>query len=477
MGARTGAEYIDSLRDHREIWANGQRVEDVTTFEPFAGSIRGMAGYFDYQHRYAADCLDGDGLSVSHLVPSSLEDLHTRQRALERLSRYSMGMLGRTPDYVNVTFAGYAGLRDTWSATGNDAGYDNLVRFQREVATRDLALTHSIVHPVVDRRIAEFAGINRELALRKVGETSDSIVVSGARLLATLGPFADEMAVYPGTPIGPEDADLALAFSVPMNTPGMKILCRDHFGGSGSRFDRPFSTRFDEQDAFVVFDEVHVPKARVFCDGFPAVYNGARANGWIANIMQQTTTRALVKLQFAYELCVRMAELTGQLEREETAAQLGELWSYGEITRATLTGALAGARDYGNGTWFCDEGPFVALRPTMPGWMSRVNEIIKTIGSQNLLVTPAEADFADSSIGQLIDRYLLSADGTDARERTRVFRTAWDFVGSALGGRIELYERLYLASASRTFRIAQRWAQERPGDSMLEEFFQQVDTE
>ena len=240
-------------------------------------------------------------------------------------------------------------------------------------------------------------------------------------------------------------------------------------------FDAPFSSRFDEQDAFVIFDEVEVPKTRVFCDANPEVFNTVMRRGWTGNIMQQTVIRALVKLEFAYELANRMAEVTGQQERSETTQMLGELWSYAELTRSALKAAEDGAFDYGDGTWICDERPFIALRPTMPGWMVRVNDILKQIGSHNLLATPTRSDFRDASIQSELAHFLRGADDHSAEERARLFRTAWDMAGSALGGRVELYERFYLASAPRNYSLAHRMAQIGRDWSAVPEFWAATD--
>ena len=474
MAARTGAQYIDGLHDDRSIWVDGERVSDVTDYPGFTGSLKGLAGFFDWQHSHANECLS-DGENISHRIPRCLDDLSRRHVGLERLARYSAGMLGRTPDYVNVTFAGFAGQPGIWKQAGNDQGYENLIAFQREAAERDLALTHTIIHPIVDKRVRDYEGENRRLALNKVDETAESIVVSGARILATLGPFADELTVYPGHPIPTDQPELALAFSVPMNAPGLKVICRDHYGVNSGGFDRPFSSRFDEQDAFIVFDEVEIPKCRVFCDGLPEVYNSALGHGWTGNIMQQTSIRAQVKLEFAYELATRMAVATGQNERPDVAQLLGELWSYAELTRSAVHTAESQAFDYGDGTWFCDERPFVALRPTMPGWMVRANEILKLIGSHNLLATPAAADFDDEELKPILDKYLKGAAGMNAKDRSRLFRTAWDFVGSALGGRTELYERFYLASSARMYGAAHALAQRDREWEAVPTFWSQTD--
>ncbi|MGH2588535.1 MAG: 4-hydroxyphenylacetate 3-hydroxylase N-terminal domain-containing protein, partial [Dehalococcoidia bacterium] len=364
-----------------------------------------------------------------------------------------LGLMGRSPDYLNVTLAGVAGRSDVWAINGNEQGAANLLAFQQEVAGRDLCLTHAIVNPTVDKAIPEQAAGDGEIVVHKVEDTANGILVRGARALATLAPFADEMFVYPGQPIAKDAGRYALAFSVPINTPGLKVMCRDSFSLPSNRFDHPFSSRFDEQDAVVIFDNVEVPRERLFLDGDPEIYNKVMATGWTANIMQQTTIRAWVKLEFAYELVTRMVEVLNAAN-PSTNEQLGEIWSYAELTRAVVRAAEADAYEWGNGTWFCDERPFRAIRPTLPRWFPRVNEIIKLVGAHNLLATPTAAELANPELRSLIEQYYQGAGGVSAEERIKVFRAAWDFAGTALGGRNELYERFYLASAARMYQVA-----------------------
>jgi aromatic ring hydroxylase len=481
MGARRGKEYLEGLRDGREVWLGAKRV-DVAEHPAFAGTRAGLAGYFDWQHRYADECLmedreTGERIGVSHLIPKSTEDLHRRAVALERLAKYSAGSLGRTPDYVNVTTAGFAGRLDVFGINGNTRAVAALTKFQREVALQDLALTHTIVHPVVDKTVDDVAGVNGELALRIVDRSPRGITVRGARLLATLGPFADELFVYPGQPL-PKTADpsFALAFSVPMATRGLVTICRDHYGTSGATADKPFSSRFDEQDAFIVFDDVVVPWERVFIDGDIDIYNKIMGSGWVGNVMQQTSIRAAVKLEFAYELASRMVEAQNAGGRSDNQQMLGELWCYSALVRAALKGAEAGAREYGNGTWFCDDRPFRALRSMVPGWMARANEILKLVGAHNLIATPEAAAFEQPELAPKLERYLPGSRGMAARDRAALFRTAWDFVGSALGGRNELYERFYLASVSRTLSLNHMLAQREQAWNAVPEFIERSKT-
>lgn len=464
MTARTGQQYLEGLKDDRTVWLGKEKV-DVLGHPAFAGSLGGMAGYFDWQHAHADDCLTpdpdtGKPMSASLIVPSSAEDLQRRHRAFDRFARYSNGMLGRTPDYVNVTLAGFVGRSDIFTAKGDTTYSDRLKRFYREVVEGDLSLTHTIIHPVVDKALPDTEGVNGQLALKVVRRTKDSIVVRGAKILATLGPFADELFVYPGQPQPPNvDPATLLAFSIPMGTKGLITLCRDHYGVTGNAGDRPFSSRFDEQDAFMIFDDVEIPLERVFIDGDIDLYNGLMRHGWAANIMQQTCIRAAVKLEFAYELCARMAQATNSDKRPDTAALLGELWGYGCLTRSAIKAAEADARDWGNGAFLCDDAPLRALRAQMPGWMVRANDIIKAVGSHNLLATASLDAIDNPEMGPLINAFMPGANGMSARERAKLFRTAWDFAGSALGGRVELYERFYLASAPRNFAMDHMFAQ------------------
>jgi 4-hydroxyphenylacetate 3-monooxygenase len=463
MGARTGEEFLKGLRARRrEVWLGDERVDDVTEHPELASAAGALAAVFDRQHEYPDDCLmpdpeTGEPINVSHMIPRSKEDLQRRHRGLARIAEASVGLMGRTPDYMNVTFAGFAGERTAWRGPGerNDEGVEHLVAFQRQLAREDISLTHTIIHPTVDRmRDQTFAG--NPVPLHKVGDTEHGIVVRGARILATLAPFADELAVYPGHPL-PSGAppEYALSFSIPVDTPGLVFLCRDSVAApDADLFDRPLSARFDEQDAFVIFDDVEVPRARVFIDADADVYNSVMGpTAWWPNIMQQTTIRALTKLEFAYGLASRLAEAVNDTS-PGTLEMLGELLGYVEVTRNAVLLAEEHASDRGEGVWFPDGRALHPMRALLATWFPRVNDIIVTIGSHNLLATPSRAMLDDARLRPLLDEFLHGANDVDAEERAALYRLAWDFVGSGLGARNDLYERNYLASAKTNRTLA-----------------------
>lgn len=455
MAARTGKQYLQGLRDDRCVWLGDTRV-DVLTHPAFAGSLEGVAGYFDWQNRYADECLVEDAtggapMPGSLVIPKSARDLQIRHRCFDRIAKYSHGMLGRTPDYLNVTLAGFVARADLFADGGRaTARAESLKRYYREVVERDPALTHTVIQPAIDRSIGDLQGLNGQLALRAVGRSQTGVIVRGAKILATLAPFADEIFVYPQVPLAADaHPSYALCFAIPMATKGLITVCRDQFGAGGDRRDHPFSSRFDEQDAFIIFDDVEVPHERVFIDSNLEVYNLIRGSGWAANAYHQTSIRAANKLEFAHELGTQMARVMNADTRPDYAEMLGEIWAYAQLSRSAIAAAEAGAYEWGNGAFLPDDRPLRALRDVMPTWMARVNEIFRTIGSHHLLATPSLRAFDNPEMAELLERYLPGANGISARERSQVFRTAWDFVGSALGGRVELYEKFYLASQPR----------------------------
>lgn len=477
MAARTGKQFLEGLDDNRETWIDGKKV-NVLTHPAFQGSLKGMAGYFDWQHKYADDCLvtdsvTGETMSASLILPKNKEDLIARGKCFEQLAKYSNGMLGRTPDYCNVALTGYVSRVDAFIDGGHPQWAENLQNFYREVVEKDLSLTHTIIQPQPDKSKPDLDGINGEVAFKVVERRDDCIVVSGAKILATLGPFADELFVYPSAPIiSKGTADHALMFSIPVGTKGVIMVCRDHYEVDASVKNAPFSSRFDEQDAYVILDRVEVPLNRIFMDGDLEFYNKTVIDqlGRYGNITQQTATRAAVKLEFAYNLCMRMAQITNSEKRPEVMMMLGEIWSYSSLTRAAITAGFAGAHDWGNEAYFFDDSPMRALIANMPQWMIRINEIIKIIGSHNLLATPTIDSYENPQMKDLLNKYMPSANGSEASERAQIFRIAWDFAGSALGGRVELYERYYLTSQPRNQMFCHAHAQKKFEWNQVEEF-------
>ena len=187
MPARTGEQFLKGLRGPREIWVDGERVSDVVDHPKLRGAAHALAEVFDLQHKQADICLTpdpetGEPIAVSHVPPRSRADLQRRHKALRAVSEYSVGLMGRTPDYMNVTYAGFAGSPVEWGGNGNEAGYERLVAYQKFLRRNDISLTHTIVQPTVDKATGDAPAAGNEHALRKVGETEHGIEIGRAHV-------------------------------------------------------------------------------------------------------------------------------------------------------------------------------------------------------------------------------------------------------------------------------------------------------
>ncbi|MEE8465407.1 MAG: 4-hydroxyphenylacetate 3-hydroxylase N-terminal domain-containing protein, partial [Dehalococcoidia bacterium] len=276
MPARTGKEYIQGLKDHSpEVWLDGERVTDVTAHPAFKNGVKSVAALYDMQHDPALleemtfpSPTTGQPVGLSFLIPETLEDLERRGDMMERWAWASCGMMGRSPDFLNVIFSAWSGAADYFGQDRPEFK-QNVINYHEFIRENDVALTHALVNLQRSRSPAAATVLSDQVALTVVDENDAGIVVRGSKVLATLGPISDEIAVYPVAShrLGEDASKQSFSFSIPCDTPGLKFLCRENFDLGKSHFDHPLGSRFDEMDATVFFEDVEVPWERVFLLG------------------------------------------------------------------------------------------------------------------------------------------------------------------------------------------------------------------
>jgi 4-hydroxyphenylacetate 3-monooxygenase len=451
-GIRTGAEYLEGLRDGREVWTRGARVEDVTTEPGIARGAQTLADFMDRQHdpkyRDAVTYVDEDGTRcpMSFKMPTSSEDVKARGKAFYEWAKWSCGMFGRTPDYKNASVTAFAGATG-FLAKGTKGQTDfaaNMTRFYDHVRTNDKVLTHTLVNPAISHQVAASGNFSQEVALHVVKETEDGPVVRGARLLATLGPSADEIEVFPSTVLkaAPENVPFAFAFAIPIATPGMRMICRDTYDHGKSRFDAPLASRFEEMDAVVIFDDVLVPWERVFMYGEPELCNQAfGATNAVVHMAHQVACGKLAKAEFVTGLLCKILAATGRDRDMALKGVVTEAMLMTETIRALLFQAEAEAHEDEWGNFIPSRRPLDTSRNLFPKFYPRMVEILQNMGSSSLMATPAEADFSNEISGD-VEQYFQVAN-LEARDRVALFRLAHDVAVSGFGGRQALYERFF----------------------------------
>jgi 4-hydroxyphenylacetate 3-monooxygenase len=451
MPARTGRQYLQGLRSQdREIWLSGERVRDVTTHPGLASGANAVASLYDMQcapelremMTYRSPTT-GDPVGLSFIIPRTREELVRRREMMLRWAGATCGMMGRSPDFMNVTFAAWAAAADFFSQGRPQFG-DNMRRYYEYIRENDLVLTHSLINLQRSRNASGLYNLEEGTALHCVRETDAGIIVRGARVLATLGPFADEIAVYsPRVPLHTDGHNpFALNFAIPCGTKGLRFLCRDSFAQGRSRFDHPLSARFDEMDCVVFFDDVLVPWERVFLLGDVALLNNTGiATNFSAHSAHQGAAKNLAKCEFVLGVALLMTETLGNAHVPHAESYIGELMLTTSLMNACIRGAEADAKLDKWGVMCPDPVMIESTRNLFMTAYPRMVEILHLLGSSSLMITPSEADL-DSPLSRDIGQY-LATDNSTARDRVRLFRLAADLAISSFGNRQVLYERFY----------------------------------
>ncbi len=462
MGIRTGQQYLDKLNGMTpEIYVNGEKITSNVADHPvFRASARTYAHLFDMQHDPAhSDALTcpspgtGDLVSASFLIPRSEADLLRRRAAFSAWTGFSHGFLGRSGDYMNSSLTALASADLFFTKT--DPVYGERIRAYYERAREnDLLATHTLIPPQANRSVAASQQAGGRLTAHVVEERADGVVIRGARLLATLGPLADELLVFPSTVLRgtPEDAPYSFAFAIPNDTPGLKYYCRAPMYHGGSTFDEPLASRFEEMDAVVVFDDVVVPHDRIFMLGHPELCNAwYTETGAGALMTHQVVTRTLAKTEFYLGLASEIADTIGISQFQHIQEDLGELVSYTEIEKALLRAAEADGALSPDGVFLPKWDTLNAARNWYPRKVSqRLPEIIRKFSASGLMALPGEADFAraDREGRADLDTYLQAANAT-AEQRARLFKLAMDAAVSGFAGRETLYEYFFFGDPVR----------------------------
>jgi 4-hydroxyphenylacetate 3-monooxygenase len=451
MPARTGQDYIKGLQEQpREVWICGERVADVTTHPALRHGVRSIAALYDMQHdpelkeamTYQSPTT-GDPVGLSFIIPRTKQDLERRSQMMLRWARATCGMMGRSPDFLNVNFAAWAAAADYFAQNRPEFGA-NIVRYYEYIREHDLTLTHALINLQRRRSPSGIQSLDEDTALRMVRETDAGIVVRGSRVLATLGPISDEIAVYSPRlrKMGEGHSPYALNFAIPCGTPGLKFLCRESFDLGRSAFDHPLGSRFEEMDAVVFFDDVLVPWERVFLLGDVDLVNDAAvATHSHIHTAHQGAAKNVAKSELVLGVALLMADTLGSTEVPHIQEKLAELMLHTEVMKASLRAAEADAQLDQWGV-MCPNGlPLEVIRTLFMNVYPRMVEILQLLGSSSFMIIPSEADFR-SPLKPEIERY-LATDTASARQRVKLFRLAWDIACSAFGGRQVLYERFF----------------------------------
>ncbi|MFD0904522.1 4-hydroxyphenylacetate 3-hydroxylase family protein [Actinomadura sediminis] len=452
----TGDEYVESLRDGREIYLYGDRVGDLTRHPAFRNPIAMTARLYDALHDPAergvltapTDTGDGGYTHRFFTTPRSADDLVAAQGAIARWARLSYGWLGRSPDY-KASFLGTLGA----NADFYHPFEENARRWYRESQEKVLFLNHAIVHPPVDRgRPPDEVS---DVFVHVVRETDAGVVVNGAKVVATGSAMTHYgFIAHYGLPV--KRREFALVAAVPMAAPGVKLICRTSYTAAaamhGGPFDHPLSSRLDENDTILVLDDVLIPWENVFIYGDVGksqMFTGH--SGFLERATFHGCVRLAVKLEFIAGLLLKALEITGTADFRGVQTRVGEVLAWRNLFWALSDAAARNPTPWKNGAVLPNLQYGLAYRWFMQEAYPKIREhVLRDVASGLIYVNSSAEDFKNPRIRGYLDRYLRGSGGADALTRVKLMKLLWDAVGTEFGGRHELYEMNHFGSHETT---------------------------
>jgi 4-hydroxyphenylacetate 3-monooxygenase len=448
----TGEEYLASLRDGRQVWIYGEPVGDVTTHPAFRNSARSVARLYDALHDPAqrdvltceTDTGNGGFTHPFFRAPRSADDLVRGRDAIAAWQRLTYGWMGRSPDYKAAFLATYGPNADYY------APYEeNARRWYRESQERVFFMNHTLVNPPVDRN-RDIHEVD-DVFIHAVGETDEGVIVRGAKMVATGSAISNYNFVSYHGALPIKKQEYALSFFAPMSLPGTKLICRPSYelqaAMLGSPFDYPLSSRFDENDAVLVFEDAVIPWENFLIYGNLEIASTYHLTGFIWRALMQGCTRLAVKLDFLAGLFVKVVEAIGTAEFRGIQASIGEIlaWRnmFWSLTDAMCHNPVAAA----GGSVLPNIEAASAYRILSNQAYPIIKGIIENQTGGALIVHPSSArDWKREELRPLLDQFYRGSTGYPAVDKIKLVKLLWDAIGSEFGGRHELYERSYSGS-------------------------------
>ncbi|MBT9282059.1 MAG: 4-hydroxyphenylacetate 3-hydroxylase family protein [Hydrogenibacillus schlegelii] len=455
----TGEEYLESLRDGREVYIYGEKIKDVTTHPAYRNAARMVARWYDRLHELHQEDVKrggpekwkwtvpldtgGDGWTHPYFIGAKkAEDLVKARDTIAELQRAAYGWMGRSPDYKSA-FIGTLGPNNAFYAPFQE----NAKRWYQETQERLLFWNHALVNPPVDRnKPIEEVG---DVFVHVEKETDSGIIVTGAKVVATASALTHMNFVAHFGPLPIRDKKFALSFTVPMNSPGVKLISRASYeymaAVAGTPFDYPLSSRFDENDAILVFDRVLVPWENIFIYADVEKANSfTPRSGFLHRFSLHGLTRLCVKLDFIVGLVLKAVEATGVRDFRGVQARVGEIIAWRHLFWSLSEAQVRNPEPWVEDYVLPNLAAGFAYRVFATEAYPKIKDLIqKDLASALIYLPSSAADFLNPEIRPYIEKYVRGSNGYDAEARIKLMKLLWDAIGTEFGGRHELYERNY----------------------------------
>lgn len=430
---RSRKEYIESLRDGREVYFKGQRVADVTEHPEIRLAIDHAAIDYDMAHDPAWRALAvADTYSRYFQLPLTSNDLLDRSRLIEAATTLGGTLVVLIKEIgTDALFALHLVAHELDRRKGTQY-LERVRKFHAYARDNDLALSVAQTDVKGDRSKSPLEQEHPDYYLRIVDETPQGIVVRGAKVHTSVSVNSNEMIVLPTRAMKADEAAYAVAFAVPVNTKGLKLITSAY--GShhdDSNFDAPLASRHRMMETLTVFDDVFVPHERVFLKG-EWEFAGELAKTFVEFHRFTAISYKLPLVDALLGAALLMAEYNGLERVKHVQEKLAKLVGYAETLRALLRLAALDAQTGALG--IAIPKPLLVNMAKLhfaTNYHQMLAYVVDITGG--LIATgPSEADLRNPQTGAYVRRYLGGRG--DVEQRLRAINlvkelTATDFAG------------------------------------------------
>lgn len=415
MALRTSEQFLNGLRDGREVYYRGQPVRCVPDHPELGVAARHASIDFkmaeDPDFRELAVHRNGnETYSAYYHVPQDGRDLLDRSKLIEAGTVLGATLVILIKEIgTDALFA----LKRVLARAQDVQGLERLDAFYRKCRDGDLALAVAQTDVKGDRSKRPSEQPDPDLYLRVVKERSDGIVVRGAKAHTSCAPYVDEIIVLPSRSMGLNDESWSVAFAVSAATHGLRMFTSDFLHGTDEPFTRPISTKHKMVETLTVFEDVFVPWERVFFHGRPDLA-GAAALTFVEFHRFTAVSYKLPLLDALVGAGLAIAQANGVEKAGQVRDKLTWLGGYAETVRGLVE--LAALR--------CGVEAGVAyphvFTTNMAKWIfardfHKAIQIVQDLSGGLLVTGPSGYDWGAPEIRPTLDKYLRGAWPADRR--------------------------------------------------------------
>jgi 4-hydroxyphenylacetate 3-monooxygenase len=451
---KDGKLYLEGLRDGRVLYVGGERVDDVTTHPGFRNAARSYARIYDarFENRYR-DILsfeeDGERYATYFLRPRCREDLVRRTRCAEVIAGLTYGMMGRSPDFVGGYITGAAMQPEVFDL-GNYKFASHVTNFYDYCRKNDVFLAHAVAPPqgTRDKKMYQREAA-RVPSLAVTSEDASGVTINGMKMLATSAAFSDEIWIGNILPLAEGHEAESVTCIIPPGAPGITLWSRKSYERYAvSEFDNYLSYHFDESDCVVVCEDVKVPWERVLThNDIPLsrqIYFQTPAHT-LSN--HQAGVRYAVKMKLLLGLARRITQSMGIDSVPAVADDLGHLAALYGMMRGMIYGQIEDCEELDKAYVNYNRHYMYSAIYFATQNYDQICAKVRELSGGSVLQMPADVSVLDNPKTRSLFEELWQTPTQSALDKFKLFKLAWDLLGSDFGGRHLQYERFYMGPA------------------------------